>query len=140
MVACKGDLNILYKITKQLHVRSQSDTYTKPVKDTQEKLIQAARCFQHFEEALNRPELDQPVDPEPSDNIAINTGPPGFPSRSRENNQGNEELVKICLVRFGNTCTVMYEVIPKDRSKGLVFKLLGKGASAIILSVTNGEV
>ena len=129
MVACKGDLNILYKITKQL--RSQSDTYTKPVKDTQEKLIQAARCFQHFEEALNRPELDQPVDPEPSDNNAINTGPPGFPSRSRENNQGNEELVKICLLRFGNT--VMYEVIPKDRSKGLVFKLLGKGGSAIIL-------
>ena len=67
-------------------------------------MIQAARCFQHFEEVLNRPDFDEPVDPEPSDNIAINTGPTGFPSRSSENNQGNEELVMICLLRFGNTC------------------------------------
>ena len=94
-------------------------------------MIQAARCFQHFEEVLNRPDLDEPVDPEPSDNIAINTGPTGFPSRSSENNQGNEELS--CYDLLPKIWKYMYEVIPKDRSKDLMFKLLEKGASAMIL-------
>lgn len=36
--ATKGDLNIEYKITKQL-VGGQSNTYTKPVKDKEEKVL-----------------------------------------------------------------------------------------------------
>ena len=77
--AAKGDLNTVYKITKQLSGRN--NTCNKPVKDRQGKLLttereQAARWVQHFEEVLNRPEPNEPADPDPSDDIDINISPP----------------------------------------------------------------
>ena len=77
--AAKGDMNTVYKITKQLSGRN--NTCNKPVEDKQGKLLttereQAARWVQHFEEVHNRPEPNEPADPDPSDDIDINIRPP----------------------------------------------------------------
>ena len=37
---------------------------------------QAARWVQHFQEVLNRPEPNEPADPDPLDDIDINISPP----------------------------------------------------------------
>ena len=77
--AAKGDLNTVYKITKQLSGRN--NTCNKPIKNKHGKLLttereQAARWVQHFEEVLNRPEPNEPADPDPLDDIDINISPP----------------------------------------------------------------
>ena len=77
--AAKGDLNTVYKITKQLS--GWNNTCKKPVKDKHGKLLttereQAAQWVQHFEEVLNRPEPKEPADPDPLDDIDINISPP----------------------------------------------------------------
>ncbi|KAL7388304.1 hypothetical protein ABVT39_011038 [Epinephelus coioides] len=79
MAAAKGQLGTVYKITKQLSGRR--NICNKLVKDKQGRLLttergQAVRWAQHFEEVLNQPEPEEPVAPEPLDNIDVNTNPP----------------------------------------------------------------
>ena len=77
--AANGDLNTVYKVTKQL--TEQNNTCTKPVKDKEGKVItterkQAARWVQHFKEVLNRSEPNKSGNPDPSDDLNTNTIPP----------------------------------------------------------------
>ena len=77
----KGDLNTMYKITKQLS--GQSKTHIKPIKDEEGKVIttekeQAARWVEHFKEVPNRPQPNEAANPEPSDDLNINTYPPSI--------------------------------------------------------------
>lgn len=79
IAAAKGQLSVVYRITKQLS--GPRSIYTKLVKDKEGKLLttekeQAERWAQHFEEVLNGPEPEEPADPEPTEDIAINTDPP----------------------------------------------------------------
>lgn len=147
MAAAKGELSTVYKITKQLS--GQSNTYTKPVKDKQGELIttereQAARWVQHFKEVLNWPEPNEPADPELSNDIAIKTGPPSQAEvetaiKAMKNGKApginllQAELLKADITTASMVLTDLfakiweYEVIPKDWSKGLIFKVPKKG-------------
>ena len=80
--AAKGDLNIVYKITKQL-IGGQSNTYTKPVKDKEGNVLtkreQGSGWVRHFKGVLNRTEPNEPSEPDPLDDLNINTDPPHQP-------------------------------------------------------------
>ena len=78
-VTAKGDLNTVYKITKQLS--GQSNTHIKPIKDEEGKVIttekeQAARWVEHFKEAPTRRQPNEAANRGPSDGLNINTDPP----------------------------------------------------------------
>lgn len=66
MAAAKGQLSIVYRITKQLS--GPRKNYTRLVKNKQGNLLttereQAERWAQHFEEVLNVPAPEEPADP-----------------------------------------------------------------------------
>jgi len=75
--ALKGDLKTLYSTTKQLSGRRNNPN--RPVRDKKGKLLtsvedQIARWREHFQEVLNRPPPENPLDLEPGDALDINTG------------------------------------------------------------------
>ena len=144
----KREFSTVYKITKQLC--GNNTIHSMPVKDKQGKVVttereQAAKCVQHFEEVLNRPDPDEPADPPPSESyLDIDTGPPGIAEvRSAIENLKNgkapgidslqAELLKADIGTTSRLLTDLFckiweqEVIPKDWSKGLIFKLPKKG-------------
>ena len=145
--AAKGNLNTVYKITKQLSGRN--NTCNKPVKDKHGKLLttereQAARWVQHFEEVLNRPEPNEPAGPDPSDDIDINISPPSqaeVETAIKAMKSGKApgidslqaELFKADAIKASMVFTDLFakiwnhETIPKDWRKGLISKIPKKG-------------
>ena len=144
----KREFSTVYKITKQLC--GNNTNHSMPVKEKQGKVIttereQAARWVQHFEEVLNRPHPEEPADPPPSESyLDIDTSPPGIAEvRSAIENLKNgkapgidsmqAELLKADIGTTSRLLTDLFckiweqEVIPKDWSKGLIFKLPKKG-------------
>ena len=144
----KREFSTVYKITKQLC--GNNTIHSMPVKDKQGKVVttereQAARWVQHFEEVLNRPDPGEPADPPPSESyLDIDIGPPSIAEvRSAIENLKNgkapgidslqAELQKADIGTTSRLLTDLFckiweqEVIPKDWSKGLIFKLPEKG-------------
>lgn len=78
--AARGELSIVYKITKQLC--GSSNNQGGPVKDKDGKTLttaeeQAARWVQLFQDVLNQPEPDEPANPLPAgDDLEVDTSPP----------------------------------------------------------------
>ena len=139
----KREFSTVYKITKQLC--GNNINHSMPVKDKQGKVItaereQAARWVQHFEEVLNRPDPEEPADPPPSESyLDIDTSPTGIAEvRSAIENLKNGKApgidsmqAELLKADIGTTsrlltdlfCKIWEQVIPKDWSKGLKFKL-----------------
>ncbi|CAH1245879.1 Hypp7594 [Branchiostoma lanceolatum] len=143
----RGERSKVYRITKALC--NQNSACSVPIKDKQGKLLtnekeQAERWAQHFEEVLNRPEPDEPVDPTPSEDIPINTDPPSHEEvetaiKAMKNRKapGIDAIQAKPLRADCATATLLltdlfakiweHEVIPQDWSKGLIFKIPKKG-------------
>ena len=155
-----GDLNTVYKITKQLSGRN--NTCNKLVKDKQGKLLttereQAARWVQHFEEVLNRPEPNESADPNPSDDIDISICPPSqaeVETAIKAMKSGKApgidslqaELLKADVTTASMVFTDLFakiwnhEIIPKHWSKGLISKIQKKGQQLRQLARHNTSV
>ena len=78
--AARGEMSVVYKITK--HICGTSINQSVCVKDKNGNALtternQAAKWVQHFQEVLNRPELDGPANPPPADDVLeLNISPP----------------------------------------------------------------
>lgn len=78
--AARGELSMVYKITK--HLCGSSNNQGGQVKDKDGKTLtttqeQAARRVQHFQDVLNQPEPDEPANPLPAgDDLEVDTSPP----------------------------------------------------------------
>ena len=144
----RGDLNTVYKITKQLCNKFRNNNV--PVKDkngiplTSERQ-QAERWKEHFKEVLNRPEPTVPADPDINEEtLDINVDPPTEAEvreaiKSLKSNKAagvdaiNAELLKADLAISTKILTAYFkeiwlkEVIPADWTKGIIIKLPKKG-------------
>ena len=147
--ANRGDLNTVYKITKQLCSKSKSDNV--PVKDKDGVVLttereQAARWKEHFKEVLNRPEPLIPADPDIDNdfNLDINVDMPTELEvrqaiKSLKNNKAagvdtiTAELLKADLATSTKVLTAYFkdiwtkEEIPTDWQKGIIIKIPKKG-------------
>jgi hypothetical protein len=146
--ARRGDLGAVYKITKKLC--GQSSSQAVPVKDKHGNTIsteseQADRWVQHFQEVLNRPDPDDPADPEEAEIILdIDTSEPTeaeVTAAIRRMKSGkaagidsiHAEMMQADMVTSTRVLTALFskvwsdEAIPADWCKGLVVKLPKKG-------------
>ena len=145
--ANKGDLNTVYKITKQLCNKFKSNSV--PVRDkngiplTTER-EQAERWKEHFKEVLNRPEPTVPAEPDANDNLNINVDPPTEAEvrdaiKALKSNKAagidaiNAELLKADLAISSKILTAYFkevwdkEEIPTDWTRGIIIKIPKKG-------------
>ena len=143
----RGDLNTVYKITKELCGQSKQPP---PVKDKKGKIIttekeQAARWVEHFKDILNRPEPTVIFEGAPQkDDLKICTDPPSKeeitkaiksmkPGKAAGIDGIQAELLKADM---GTATEELHSLfidiweenkIPADWSKGLIVKLSKKG-------------
>ena len=119
---------------------------------SQLKKEQAARRVEHFKEVPNRPQPNEAANPEPSDGLNINTDPPSraevetvIKPLKNGNAPGIDSLQAEVLKADTTTASLglsdlftniyNHEVISKDWSMGLIYKIRKKRASLIVTTV-----
>ena len=148
--AARGEMTVVYKITKRICGTCNNFNQSACVKDKNGNALtternQAARWVQHFQEVLNRPESDGPANPPPADDVLeINTSPltevevrtaikamksgkaPGIDSI-------HAEMLKVDIETSTKILTNLFtaiwtkDTISADWTKGLIVKLPKKG-------------
>ena len=147
----RGDLRKMYKITKQLSGKSQPQSAA--VKDKNGLILTAERDVidrwrRHFEEVLNRPEPELAANPEPGNDLDINSDPPterevrnAIQNLKLNKSPGGDQITAEMLLADLDTAVEVLtdllnkiwrkEKLPEDWTKGIIIKLPKKGDLSI---------
>ena len=149
VAASKGNMGQVYKISKQLCGKfgqaTNSTVKTKAGRVLTTEKEQRERWKQHFQEVLNRPEPEEPAEPEPAvTNLEIETAAPKEAEvleavLAMKNNKApgidmiQAEMLKVDPKLSSKVLTEFFkkvwdgETIPGDWSKGIIIKIPKKG-------------
>ena len=149
VAASKGNMGQVYKISKQLCGKfgqaTNSTVKTKAGRVLTTEKEQRERWKQHFQEVLNRPEPEEPAEPEPAvTNLEIETAAPKEAEvleavLAMKNNKApgvdmiQAEMLKADPKLSSKVLTEFFkkvwdgETIPGDWSKGIIIKIPKKG-------------
>ena len=147
----KGDLRKMYKITKQLSGSKQ--IHSKAVRGKDGTILTAERDVidrwrKHFEEVLNRPEPELTANPEPGNDLEINTEQPSeievrnaIQKLKMNKSPGGDQISAEMLLADLDTAVKVLtnllgkiwskEKLPDDWTKGIIIKLPKKGDLSI---------
>ena len=147
----RGDLRKMYQITKQLCGKNQP--HNSAVKDKNGKILTAERDVidrwrRHFEEVLNRPEPELAANPEPGEDLEINSDPPterevrnAIQNLKLNKSPGGDQITAEMLLADIDTAVKVLtdllnkiwrkERLPEDWTKGIIIKLPKKGDLSI---------